>query len=519
MKIYFEMLCYVLSKLISREQIGSPNQAITSVRYTDSAGYLSLETAVILDADTADLDAFFSAMPSHGRTFPLNVFILSEAEERADAAFAVFSLDDNLACIICPGREKGEIIECIEKILFRLTKWEAAFNDKLLNNSNMVDFLDLGKVYIPFQFFIFDRDLNSFYNSDESAYPSADFQTWLSQGLFDDLVSDRKFHDAVNEKGIFYYENQDGDVSICHNITLDGEYIARIVMRLTDGSRRMHPGGEMIFKIYSDYVNKAFNLGKYTLGSHSGDKPHRILKDLAAGKTYPKQILDMNFSFLSRENNGPLIVAVFIFYREELWPAHLETTLPYMAARLEKAIGGSIAVAFDKEIVMLKRSPAEGAKDPVFLKQTATFVRENLCKAGISASFDDFSDTGGAIRCARAALEVGHGAKPDLWYYLFDDFRLDYIVRACTRDIAPGIICHPVIKALKKYDSENNTQLNQTLYVYLKNNLNMTRAADEIYIHRTSFFHRINRIKELTSVDLDDPGTVLELRLSYEMLG
>ena len=55
----------------------------------------------------------------------------------------------------------------------------------------------------------------------------------------------------------------------------------------------------------------------------------------------------------------------------------------------------------------------------------------------------------------------------------------------------------------------------QTLYQYIASHFNASAAADALYIHRTTFFYRWNRILDLTSPGLDDPRKLLEIMMYF----
>ncbi|MBR3245903.1 MAG: helix-turn-helix domain-containing protein [Lachnospiraceae bacterium] len=48
--------------------------------------------------------------------------------------------------------------------------------------------------------------------------------------------------------------------------------------------------------------------------------------------------------------------------------------------------------------------------------------------------------------------------------------------------------------------------------------MSSAQAAEALFIHRTTLFRRMNQIKELTGLDLDDSDLMLELQLSYRIL-
>ena len=71
---------------------------------------------------------------------------------------------------------------------------------------------------------------------------------------------------------------------------------------------------------------------------------------------------------------------------------------------------------------------------------------------------------------------------------------------------------------LKKHDEENQTQYMETLRVYLEQHLSATQAARELFIHRSTFLYRLDRIKEILQSELDDPEEIFYLELSFRLL-
>lgn len=116
-----------------------------------------------------------------------------------------------------------------------------------------------------------------------------------------------------------------------------------------------------------------------------------------------------------------------------------------------------------------------------------------------------------------AALRIGHQKQPYFWYYLFDDYRLTYMLEKAKEELPASMLCHPAIQQLRSYDHANDTELAETLQAYLQCNLNMTAAAERLYIHRTTFCRRMNHIRKLTCLDFSDPDTTPTLLLSYRL--
>lgn len=60
-----------------------------------------------------------------------------------------------------------------------------------------------------------------------------------------------------------------------------------------------------------------------------------------------------------------------------------------------------------------------------------------------------------------------------------------------------------MLGVLIDYDQKHNTQLEETLYQYLKFDSNQKAMAESLYMHRNTINYRLNKIKELTECQLD----------------
>lgn len=95
---------------------------------------------------------------------------------------------------------------------------------------------------------------------------------------------------------------------------------------------------------------------------------------------------------------------------------------------------------------------------------------------------------------------------------------MTYILEQATRRLPGTMICHEGLLELKKHDEENQTQYMETLRVYLEQHLSATQAARELFIHRSTFLYRLDRIREILQSDLDDPEEIFYLELSFRLL-
>ena len=67
-------------------------------------------------------------------------------------------------------------------------------------------------------------------------------------------------------------------------------------------------------------------------------------------------------------------------------------------------------------------------------------------------------------------------------------------------------------------DDANGTELLPTLREYLVSGLNATAAAKQLFIHRNTFYQRLDKIQQLITSDLENPDTRLFMLMSYRFV-
>lgn len=77
---------------------------------------------------------------------------------------------------------------------------------------------------------------------------------------------------------------------------------------------------------------------------------------------------------------------------------------------------------------------------------------------------------------------------------------------------------HPSLLRIYEYDKDKNNELINTLEMYLKCNLNAVKTAEELYVHYKTVLYRLNRIREIMKLDLEDREEILEIEMGLKIL-
>lgn len=207
---------------------------------------------------------------------------------------------------------------------------------------------------------------------------------------------------------------------------------------------------------------------------------------------------------------------------------------PPSIRRLETLVNGEVAKqgitaiinVLENQVICFCEVPAEKVRPDEPLNLGRSVVDRGMltyqdsrprCGIGTPAqSLDDwlnsFRQAGQALEMAQRLAEPRPLFYPDLLVYrLLLQIENSPELKAFQQEILGPLLEH-----------ENGKELIRTLEVYFERNGNLKKTAHNLYIHRNTLIYRLERIQEITSLDLDNPETRLALQLTlhiHKMLG
>lgn len=134
----------------------------------------------------------------------------------------------------------------------------------------------------------------------------------------------------------------------------------------------------------------------------------------------------------------------------------------------------------------------------------------NIC-VGMSMVSSDFY---AISQCYQQAVFTVGQAKGKKGIYQCEDYAFSYLIQLLrSQEFVPALL-HPALHILEQYDEIMNTDLRNSLSVYLRKEGNILQAAQELKVHRNTLKYRLRRIQELTDLKLEDENELAYLRLS-----
>ena len=173
----------------------------------------------------------------------------------------------------------------------------------------------------------------------------------------------------------------------------------------------------------------------------------------------------------------------------------------------------------NRTVAVICLSGIENTEHPGFHFQAKlkSVCRDRHCHGSCSDQFTGLLNIPSFYSQAVAALsDSPSGQKHGLTE--FRDVAASRIMKTAQKELPDEWVIHPAVIELQNYDKSNETNLLSTLKCYLGNEQNALQTARDLYIHRNTLLYRLERIRQLTGIDLNNSKERLRLELSFLLI-
>ncbi len=186
---------------------------------------------------------------------------------------------------------------------------------------------------------------------------------------------------------------------------------------------------------------------------------------------------------------------------------------------LHNFTAGALAQARENEVVIFGRlEPRAGIESARQIAETirrqasAEFPNYPLA-IGIGRAADALIGLRDSYREARQAQSMARRlADPNpLYFGELNVYRLLFLLEDSPE---LGNFCQETIGTLVEYDRAQGTDLIETLTAYFAHKGNLSQTAEALFVHRNTLLYRMERIREISGLDLDNPETRLSIQLA-----
>lgn len=418
--------------------------------------------------------------------------------------------------------------------LIGFQEWSNRLQVATIQDVPLSNLMALGERMIPHPFALIDNDLeiramSAGFTSANTGFgriaPIGDSPVEVF-GLKPELMA-RQFTDGdfPGKMGLskpYYHRfSEDARPLYCTNFHSSDRCIARFAVVVPPGLDRLESGDERIADYFSSFLKQIHSrrTGDAEVTLEKNDTLHVLFRKLCLDADPETDIADIRrvLSGYGWHIDDDYILICFRFSNE----MRVESLNTFVVRYLQEQWPATIATCHGQTVLWLFNFTAsgDGLPETAYRPALDQVIREYLCKAGISDRFADFPKVRDYYREAVNALSFGETVDPHLWCYTFHSYIYEYIKHRLTAEFDARQLCHRGLLRLLDYDAAHHTPFVDTLSCFLRCSQNVTRAASELYIHRTSFMRRMKRISDIADIDFEDSETIQYLMISLIMLG
>lgn len=402
--------------------------------------------------------------------------------------------------IVLQGRDVNEILNDLLAVFDFYNAWEKNLWEASAHKS-FQQILDLGDAVLENPMMVADMDGNVLAMS----------STFLAEDINDYWIESRatgRIPTAVlgsplyNQEGALsswsdqpdFYVMPDGTRTIGTYLRTNGELIAGF--GLWEHRRPILPSDIELVRVMYNVLISTIDAQKRSAPLRSSAS---IIADLLSGVQIEESLIEK--LELKCKRPWQLLVLDTPYRSDGLYRRNL-------LQRLQSLPLPSIPLVYESYVAVLV--PQKNADE--ILNAILRSKDRQYYQAVLSLPFDDLRIISARYAQIQYILREAKGA-PGVYYG--EDYALPYLISQFSAQNSKHGLIHPALNLLKQHDAEKNSELYETLFQYLLHERSILLGSQAMHVHKNSFLYRLQRIRALTELDLDDPMTRNYLMLSY----
>lgn len=158
------------------------------------------------------------------------------------------------------------------------------------------------------------------------------------------------------------------------------------------------------------------------------------------------------------------------------------------------------------------------------VKKLANLIKENISESnpnmiisiGIGRYYSSVLDLCRSFQEAKTALELSILKADKSQVNHFQDLGVVRLLSSIRQEQLDDY-CYEYLYELIKYDKENQTDMVETIQIYLNGNKNLKSSAEKLFIHTNTLRYRLKKIESVLQIDLQNTNDLLNLLVTLKI--
>lgn len=191
--------------------------------------------------------------------------------------------------------------------------------------------------------------------------------------------------------------------------------------------------------------------------------------------------------------------------------------LQSIQAQINHILPGSIYCLYENHAVFLYTTGKKIPLDHLIYQRLRRFLNQSNIFGAISDSYTNIAYTSHHYQKTLDALQIGISSNPTECLFHYSALTVKHMLNIIDGLLSYEDFSDNAVGKLEAWDKENHSSLLETLYQYLTNNLSISATAKTMYLHQNTIRQRVEKIKEITGIPLENGHQVFEMMLGLKI--
>lgn len=151
-------------------------------------------------------------------------------------------------------------------------------------------------------------------------------------------------------------------------------------------------------------------------------------------------------------------------------------------------------------------------------KNLKNFIKKHNIILSVSDIFKNILEIGNFYRQGMDTLKLVYDLNLEGNIFFYEDLKFYHLLYRTGLNKELLNFCSDGLLKIIQYDKENDTEYYETLKTYIEKDSNAVQSADKLFIHRNTMNYRLNKIKEIGNINLDNGEEIFRLNMSIKIL-
>ena len=456
--------------------IQHPKQVVNRPLLFESSAHRFSARIIICFASELD------AMKDLNQTDPLFLCIGQPQQNVMDA------LD---LCVLPATESPSLLLNFVQRLFDRLDEWRQRLKEVAESSVDVSALLDCAAGMLQNPLCLCDARSHIISRAERYAEELSQSNLIASYNLLEEAEEDEQ----TAEGSVAHLAGVDGPELAISRFNAGGAQFALVCAAI---ERQFYGSDEVVFEHLSGYVKLMLSERKLSVRAlrqnPKNDEIEPYLRALLEKDTQKQGVLDALSAF-GWDGGQAYCVAAAEAQDGDMRAALLHT----LCDRIESVVPNSCAFSYPPVVAIVAR--LDGDNSEACYDALREICSSQAARIGVCERLNGLELLRERLLLASDTLRRASAA--GLNFAAFSDIAEEYLCARGVSEYPTELVCLRSVAEMAAYDNEHETNYIETAERYVKNRFNAVKTANDLFIHRSTFLYRLERIKAQFGLDLD----------------